>query len=66
MVAITYVKEFLMNDGSKPCLTINGVYEIVQESGNSVSIIDDTGCVHSFYTNQDFFKECFTVECENE
>lgn len=53
--SIVYNAEFLMNDGTKPDLTLGKSYEIISafdcDNSPNINIIDDVGTVHTFDLN---------------
>lgn len=44
---VKFIKMFLMDDETEPCLTVGKVYEVKQCSGEPY-IIDDEDCMHFF------------------
>lgn len=63
---LKYKKSFLMNNGTKPDLTVGEAYEVVcafyeKEDELCISIIDDIEDVHNFLTSEDWFYEHFDI-----
>lgn len=66
---LKYFKAFKMDDGTKPALTVGKDYELNcafmsdETTGLElvVSIIDDRSMVHTFWTEEEWFSEHFTI-----
>ena len=62
----TYVREFIMDDGNKPDFVYGKAYEVnsafIDDDGSEViGILTESGEVHHFELNDDWFSECFVI-----
>lgn len=62
---LSYNRAFLMDDGTKPDLTVNKQYPLdcsfMSDGVLNVSVINDKNKVHTFDTGDDWFSEHFSI-----